>query len=260
MGNRKVSMEGILLQYLHDVWVNWFDHVKDGCDVYHYYEWNKSDTFEVLEQVPVLAVSEPLYTYIENDLAALPDELIEAVEQQTFIRKGYRRVRIDYVAIVTDGRDIIAFHTEGGLVPQKKSRLIPRQEQEVYRLFPTLEQNTFSLPSNYDKKESVLNRNTLGLTRRERRLRQTLLRAMERLKETDNVSEIIYWFSEWDSQRAQTFSRDVPIEVLWKQLYEEVEVGWTKKHEQFCNEIVKVDAHLESEWQRLQEERKNKLH
>jgi len=253
-------LEGIHLQYLHDVWVNWFEDEKDGSAVYHYHEWNKSDSFEVLEQVPVLSVSETLYSYIENELAPLPNDLIEMVEQETFIRKGYRRVRIDYVAILSDGRDIIAFHTDGGLIPRKKSRLIPRHEQEVYKLIPTLECVDFPLPVKYDRNEFRINRNTLGLTRRERRLRQTLMRAMEQLKETDNVSEMIYWFSEWDSRHARTLSRQVPIEVIWQQLYDEVEVGWTKKHEQFCHEIVRMDASLEAEWQRLQEEQKNKLH
>lgn len=260
MGNRKVCLEGIFLQYLHDVWVNWFEQAKDGRDVYHYHEWHKSDTFEVLEQVPLLFVSDTLYSYIENELSPLPNELIERVEQQTFIRKGYRRIRIDYVGVISDGRDILAFHTDGGMIPQKKSRLIPRQEQDVYKKLPSLERVDFSLPVEFDASKYEFNRNTIGLTRRERRLRQTLLRALERLKQTKNVSEMIYWFSEWDSRRAQTLSRDMPIEMMWQQLYKEVEAGWTKKHEEFCHEIVKVDPSLEAEWQRLQDERKNKLY
>ena len=72
------------MMYLHDVWVNWFEGEENGYNVCHFHEWRKDDSVELLDQVPLLKINPLLYSYIENDLSELPQQLLEDVYQKAF--------------------------------------------------------------------------------------------------------------------------------------------------------------------------------
>lgn len=74
--------------YMHDVWVNWFEGEENGYNVSHYHEWRKNDGIELLDQVPLLYITEDLYNYIENDMFDLPERLLNKICNRAYIRKG----------------------------------------------------------------------------------------------------------------------------------------------------------------------------
>ena len=110
------------MMYLHDVWVNWFEGEENGYSVCHFHEWKKDDPIELLDQVPVLKVTNELYHYIENDLADLPESLLNDVYQKAYLRKNHERIQLDYCFIVTDGLGILAVDTLGYQIPMRKSQ------------------------------------------------------------------------------------------------------------------------------------------
>lgn len=249
--------------YLYDVWVNWFEGEEDGFNVCHYHEWRKTDQIEILEQVPVLYIEEELYDYIENSLYDLPDPLLNLIHKRAYMRKGHTREVLEYAAIVTDGRGILAFDTIGYQIPVRKSRLIPRQEQQVFELCKKAKRRHFPfIEKNEERTDHSMNldrKSIYGLTRRERQLKKLLMIAMEQLKTTNNVSEVLYWLSEWDSHKLAKTSHRASVEEIWHMLYDEVKDGWTEKHEQFCGLLVKGNPFLEKFWELEQVENK-KLH
>lgn len=249
--------------YLYDVWVNWFEGEEDGFNVCHYHEWRKTDQIEILEQVPVLYIEEELYDYIENSLYDLPDPLLNLIHKRAYMRKGHTREVLEYAAIVTDGRGILAFDTIGYQIPVRKSRLIPRQEQQVFELCKKAKRRHFPfIEKNEERTDHSMNldrKSIYGLTRRERQLKKLLMIAMEQLKTTNNVSEVLYWLSEWDSHKIAKTSHRASVEEIWHMLYDEVKDGWTEKHEQFCGLLVKGNPFLEKFWELEQVENK-KLH
>ena len=249
--------------YLYDVWVNWFEGEEDGFNVCHYHEWRKTDQIEILEQVPVLYIEEELYDYIENSLYDLPDPLLNLIHKRAYMRKGHTREVLEYAAIVTDGRGILAFDTIGYQIPVRKSRLIPRQEQQVFELCKKAKRRHFPfVEKNEERTDHSMNldrQSIYGLTRRERQLKKLLMIAMEQLKTTDNVSEVLYWLSEWDSHKLAKTSHRASVEEVWQMLHDEVKDGWTEKHEQFCGLLVKGNPFLEKFWELEQVENK-KLH
>lgn len=235
--------------YLYDVWVNWFEGEEEGYNVCHYHEWRKKDQIEILEQVPVLYISESLYHAIENSLYDLPEDLLNQIYKRAYMRKGHTREVIDYAAIVTDGRGILAFDTVGYTIPVRKSRLIPRQEQQVYELCQKAKPLTFSFTPKFgDEHTSILAMNRkymYGLTRKERQLKKLLMIAMEQLKTTDDRNEILYWLSEWDSNKLAYVTFEAGILDIWQMLYDEIKVGWGKDHERLCAQLVKGNPFLE---------------
>src|SRR5690625_164350 len=252
------------MKYLYDVWVNWFEGEEYGFNVYQYHEWRKNDQIDILEQVPVIYITEALYDYIENSLHDLPEELLEKIYKRAYVRKGVSRRVLDYACIISDGRKILAVNTVGYHIPLQKSRLIPRQERQVLEYCEETEPNYIpftkieedSAYTLYKLKEHQI----FGLTRREKQLKKLLLIALDKLKQTDNRNEVLYWLAEWDVQMVQTVSTGATIEDVWNILFEAVQVGWHEAHERLCAQIVKGNPFLEKYWEVENEHSHNPSH
>lgn len=250
--------------YLYDVWVNWFEGEEEGYNVCDYHEWRKKDQIEILEQVPVLYISDRLYNYIENNLYDLPSPLLDQIYKRAYMRKGHTREVLEYACIVTDGRGILAFDTIGYNIPVKKSRLIPRQEQQVFELCKKTKQINYPFTPKYDEEqESILQIDKdymYGLTRRERQLKKLLMIAMEQLRTTDNVNEMLYWLSEWNNNKMTYVTYQLSIKEIWQILYDDIKQGWSKSHERLCEQLVRGNPFLEKFWEVEHVENKNKSH
>ncbi|WP_339149632.1 MULTISPECIES: YjbA family protein [unclassified Sutcliffiella] len=239
--------------YLHDVWVNWFEGEENGYNVCHFHEWRKDDSVELLDQVPLLKVDSVLFNYIENDLQELPPSLLEDIFQKSYIRKNHERIQLDYCFVVTDGQGILAVDTIGYNIPIRKSRLIPRQEQLVYDMVENhdAEKYSFSPTSKSQKDYHILSPSPEimhGLTRKERQLKQLLFMAMDQLRSTCNVAQIRYWYTEWNPIHYREI-QSMSFEEVWSQLIEEIRDGWSEKHQDFCEHLVKGQPFFEKLWE-----------
>ncbi|MFD1017854.1 YjbA family protein [Thalassobacillus hwangdonensis] len=238
--------------YMHDVWVNWFEGEENGYNVCHFHEWRKEDGIELLDQAPLLLVSEELYQYIENDLQDLPISLLESIHRRAYLRKNQERKTLDYAAIVTNGETVIAFDTLGYTLPVRKSRLIPRQERLALEMVDGQKVSTFEWNVDMTDKEhhilSLSPEQMLGLTRKERQLKQLLMMALDQLKQTDNLQEIRYWLTEWDPSE---YSRicELSMEESWQRLYDGTTVGWGREHEELCGKLIKGQPFFEKIWE-----------
>ncbi|HEY2421515.1 MAG TPA: YjbA family protein [Neobacillus sp.] len=238
--------------YLHDVWVNWFEGEENGYNVCCFHEWRKDDGVELLDQVPLVKIEPLLFNYIENDLSELPQQLLDDIFQKAYLRKNHERVQLDYCFVVTDGVGILAIDTIGYTIPIRKSRLIPRQEQLVYEMISTHECQKYHFYHQNEIKdfhilspEPVLMR---GLTRKERQLKQLLFMALDQLHSSKNEAEVRYWFTEWCPER-YAMIQELNFESAWEQLFEETKYGWSKRHENFCENLIKGQPFFEKLWE-----------
>ncbi|WP_066071156.1 YjbA family protein [Neobacillus soli] len=238
--------------YLHDVWVNWFEGEENGYNICHFHEWRKDDGVELLDQVPLLKVEPILFNYIENDLSEVPQQLLDDIYQKAYLRKNHERVQLDYCFVVTDGTGILAVDTIGYNIPIRKSRLIPRQEQLVYEMIAQHEANKYHFyeqPKTKDfhilSPEPELMR---GLTRKERQLKQLLFMALDQLLSSNNEAEVRYWFTEWCPEDYSSIL-ELNFEDAWEQLFEETKYGWSKRHETFCENLIKGQPFFEKLWE-----------
>lgn len=245
--------------YMHDVWVNWFEGEENGYDVSYFHEWRKTDHIELLDQVPLLYISQAAYEYIANDMQELPEILLENIYRRGFLRKGQKRTALDYVCIITDGRDMIVFDTIGYHIPIRKSRLIPRQEQIVYNMVKKAKQQKFEIPiRNYKKEYHILSLEPelmMGLTRRERQLKKLLMIAIDQVWTSNQLEELRYWLTEWDPKQ-YPFIRFMDKERVWATLYNGIKVGWTSRHEDMGLKLIKGQSFLEKIWNLESEEEK----
>lgn len=241
------------MKYLYDVWVNWFEGEEYGYNVCAYHEWRKTDKIDILEQVPILYITEAFYDYIENSLYDLPEDFLDKIHKRSYVRKGMSRRVLDYACIVTDSKRIIAMNTLGYQIPFQKSRLVPRQERQVLELCPQMEKEYFKFTK---KTEEDMQRPLaidecymIGLTRRERQLKKLFMLALDKLSVTDNREEIVYWVGEWSQEMVDAMPSHATIGEVWQALYEEVKVGWSKAHESLCAQMIKGNSFLEKCWE-----------
>jgi hypothetical protein len=248
--------------YLHDVWVNWFEGEENGYNVCHFHEWRKDDGVELLDQVPLIKVETTLFHYIENDLMELPEQLMNDVFQKAYLRKNHERIQLDYCFVVTDGIGILAVDTIGYNIPIRKSRLIPRQEQLVYDMVSDQETSPYKfnkMHTNTYKEHHILSPSPhlmSGLTRKERQLKQLLFMVLDQLYTSKNAAEIRYWYTDWDPAKYKEI-QEMDFEVAWNQLLEEVQYGWSERHVQLCENLVKGQPFFEKLWELEHETRVN---
>ena len=238
--------------YLHDVWVNWFEGEENGYNVCHFHEWRKDDAVELLDQVPLIKIDAKLFHYIENDLAELPQRLLDDISQKAFLRKNHERVQLDYCFVVSDGVGILAVDTIGYNIPIRKSRLIPRQEQLAYEMLENQDPVHYAMKKNNVLKDfhilspspELMN----GLTRKERQLKQLMFMALDQLYSSENVAEVRYWYTEWSPENYAAI-QEMELEHAWHQLFEQCKYGWTDKHAQFCENLIKGQPFFEKLWE-----------
>ncbi|MEQ6375488.1 YjbA family protein [Bacillaceae bacterium S4-13-58] len=244
--------------YLHDVWVNWFEGEENGYNVCHFHEWRKEDGIELLDQVPLLYVKPELFSYIENDLQDLPHSLLKHVHKKGYLRKNQERIPLDYAFVMTNGKEVMAVDTMGYHLPVRKSRLIPRQERLVYEMIDGMDPESFDFDQHQFNKEyhllSLEPSSMVGLTRKERQLKQLLMMTLDQLHQSGNISEIRYWLTEWDpSQYSRIMEMDQ--EEAWNLLYYGVIEGWSRAHEDLCEKMVKGQPFFEKMWELEQGDR-----
>lgn len=239
--------------FVNDVWVNWFEGEENGYNICHFHEWRKDDVIELLEQVPLLKVTETLFCSIENNLAEIPRQILNDVFQKAYLRKNNDKITLDYCFIITDGKNILAVDTVGYEIPLRKSRLIPRQEQIVFELVESIE------PLNYKENEGTKEYHILsphpnlmhGLTRRERNLKQLLFIALDQLYISGNTAKIRYWYTEWQPEKYDEI-QSLSFEIVWKKLFKEVQHSWSMRHEVLCEKIIKGQPFFEQLWKKEQ--------
>lgn len=237
--------------YLHDVWVNWFEGEENSYNICYYHEWRKSDPIKLIDQMPLLYIGSQLYHYIANDLHELPEKLLDRIYQKSFRRERHIRKPIDFAAVITDGKDMMAFDTIGYELPIRKSRLIPRQEQIVFQTTKRMKRQSFSLPVEHYKKQyhllSLRPSLVLGLTRRERNLKRILMMGLDQLRAMGHPEALRYWLTEWDPKRYERHKSKTK-EELWKALYDGTKYSWSRKHVKFGEKLIRGYPFLQQLW------------
>ncbi|WP_188207136.1 DUF3603 family protein [Alkalibacillus aidingensis] len=249
------------MMYVHDIWVNWFEGEENGYNVCHFHEWRKNDSIELLDQVPVVYVTEALFDYIENDMQDLPQELLDSVYKRAYLKKQHKRISLDYAFVATDGKQVLVVDTLGYEIPVRKSRVIPRQERLVIDLISHKRPMDYSYkPKSEGKTHHILSLNPeymVGLTRKERQLKHLLMLMLDQLQQSGRIDELRYWLTEWRPENYEEI-QSMTFEEGFNWLLEEAKVGWSQKHDDICAKMAKGQPFFERLWE-MEQQKKNVL-
>jgi Protein of unknown function (DUF3603) len=235
--------------YLHDVWANWFESEENGYNVCEFHEWRKTDTVELIDQVPLLKVNTRLFNYILDNLDEIPQEILDAVFQKGFYRKNHERVMCDYMFVITDGKDTLAVDTIGYIIPVRKSRLVPRQHELALEMVNDGRKNDFTITKKEIKKEKEYNilslhpKNMYGLTRKEKQLKQLLMMGLDQVYKSENLDKMKYFYCVFENVKFSSL-KDLSLDELFDLFYSKLENGWSKESEELCKIIVSTEPYL----------------
>ena len=235
--------------YIHDVWVNFTHGFGKGYTVPAFHEWRKTDNVELLDQTPLLFLTDELYASIEDDCEVLPTELLEAIENKSYVRKNAERLQVQYMVVVTDGKRHMAIKADDAGVPVNKSRLIPRQEQLVIEMITTTSAHGYGfVPTEESNEEPTLDEmivnldpvHMYGLTRREREMKTILMDCVYRLSCSTNLNEVRYWYTElFPGMMIDITTENWSIEDMVADIFDHLSEGWDEQHEDFGVKITK---------------------
>ncbi|WP_026690197.1 YjbA family protein [Alteribacter aurantiacus] len=239
--------------HLRDVWVNWFEGEENGYNVCEFFEWRKEDRIELLDQAVIIKLSEDLFDYIENSLQELPEELLADVHQQSYVRKNSQRLELDYCFVATDGDRCLVVDTMGYHTPVRKSRMVPRQEGQVLELVKDEPMRQYFMGyynGEPEKEYHILSPDPSfmhGLIRRERQVKQILFMALDQLYAEATLAELRYWYTEWAPEK-YAFIQNCSFDECWEGLFEDIKEGWSKKHDDYCQAMIKGQPFFEKLW------------
>ncbi|MDG5789144.1 YjbA family protein [Evansella sp. AB-P1] len=238
--------------HMRDVWVNWFEGEENGYNVCEFFEWRKEDRIELLDQVAVVKMYENLFDYIENSLQELPEELLADVYKQSYVRRKSQREELEYCFVATDGKRSIVIDTIGYHTPVRKSRLVPRQEEQLLNLVESEQPREYYMDYlDCEKEYHILSpdpRLMNGLIRKERLLKQLLFMVMDQLYHDAELPELRYWYTEWSPDKYSEIQA-MNFDEVWNSLFEEIKHGWSKKHEDYCFTMIKGQPFFEKLWE-----------
>lgn len=230
------------MEFMNDVWVNWCEDESRGYNVYQFHEWRKHDYIEVLDETPILLIDSELLSYIENNLNPVPLNLLDVIEDKTYIRKNNLRKRIKYACILTDGKRVLVVNTRSNQLPHRKSRLIPRQEKLVLDKSASMEVEKFEYRQ-IKKKENMFtdvpNEYMLGLNRRERALKELLFYIFEQLKHEKNIHKLIYYYLEFKHADIDELYK-LSCEEVFTIFFSDIKMGWTENHHNLLLKLIKL--------------------
>ncbi|RKL67740.1 hypothetical protein CR203_10365 [Salipaludibacillus neizhouensis] len=247
--------------HMRDVWVNWFEGEENSYNVSEFFEWKKHDRIELIDQIVVVKVHSNLIEYIENTLQELPEGLLSDVYKQSYLRQKSERKPTEYCFIATDGSRAIIVDTIGYHTPIRKSRMVPRQEEQLRLLVEDLPFQDYHMDYLDCEKEyhllspepQLMN----GLVRREKQLKQLLFMALDQLYEEAELAELRYWYTEWIPAKYADIQL-MGFDDVWTSLFNDVKSGWSPRHEEFCHALIKGQPFFEKLWALQNEEETTK--
>lgn len=249
--------------YVHDVWVNWFYGSFKSFEIPELHEWWSSDDVEIFDTMPVVYVTEATLDSVQDSMEELPVEVLDLVRKRAVKRgKWGAKEGIEYAMILTDGTRSLAVDTEGTAIPQRKSKLIPRQDKLIIELIKDKQVDLEPFSWNYlaervepdyilsvsDRIINVRQESMIGLTRRERELKRNLFEYLFELSISDSDIEVFYWYTELFPDRKDVSKSR---EEMVTEMFEELEIGWNEKHEKFGESFSRSSPYYYDAWREL---------
>ncbi|SFE73176.1 DUF3603 family protein [Alteribacillus iranensis] len=244
---------------IRDVWINWFEGEENGYNVCPFQEWTSEDRIEVLEQAEIVKVTERLFDFIENRMEDIPEELLHEVYQKSVLRKNMTKITLDYCFVMFDGERALAIDTLGYQTPIRKSRLTTKQERLTKEIMESHSEKKKCFDLSFDpppKEYHILSphpKYMVGLTRKERQLKQLLFMALDQLQTSGTSAETRYWYTEWNPAGYEEVQMNEKEEV-WDRLFDEVKHGWSDSHYDLCQKMIKGQPFFEKIWNMHHEE------
>lgn len=236
-----------MFYYVSDVWVNFVDGAMKGYEVPEAHEWRNSDPITLIDMLAVLKVKEGFFDYVETGMNELPQDLLETVKNESELRDHTGDWVENSVFGITDGKRVLVVDPGESNTPGKKSRVIHKQGIWIIREtedWDTMKFEYEPVEEDMDDLTSPPSLLMIGLNRKERELKKTLIEALLLSFHDENLDRIKYWYGEWNYEGRDSVE-GLDYKELFTLLFNEISaLGWNDNHMKLLNTISKYNKDL----------------
>ena len=181
--------------YTYDILLNW----TKNLHLIEFFEWNLEDDLEHIKKIPIFRVSDEAIKDLLTSKIKIDISFLSKIKNKA---EGYFHNDIDiidYAVIVANNKKAIALELNNKGEVLYKSAMLLDEEEEVLDIVEELEK--------IDLKYEVLDRSKeeLYLTRREKEIKDFLLKELKKIKSNKEISKLNYLYEEFFSKENLDF-------------------------------------------------------
>ena len=185
--------------YTYDILLNWTKNLQ----LIEFYEWNLEDDLEHIKKIPIFRVSDKVIKDLLTSKLKIDISFLSKIKNKA---EGYFHNDIDiidYAVIVSNNKKAIALELNNKGEVLYKSAMLLDEEEEVLDIVEELEK--------IDLKYEVLDRSKeeLYLTRREKEIKDFLLKELKKIKSNKEISKLNYLYEEFFSKDNLDFATKI---------------------------------------------------
>ena len=171
------------MNYYYDIILNWKED-----RAYDFYEWNDYDYLELIKKIPLIKIKHKTFLDFVTNNIKVEESFLEMIKDKTLISDKKNFKKIEYAALFTDTKNVIAieFNKEGLSIA--RSNLLVDDELNVLELIYGLKEANI----NYEVVSTISNDNTLRQVNEAKKLILLEMNNLYQNKEKDKLKYLYY--------------------------------------------------------------------
>lgn len=212
------------MNYYYDIILNWNEE-----EIYNFFEWNDTDSLELIKRIPLIKVKHKTFLDFIDSKVKVETSFLDSIYNKTLISSKKEMKKLEYAALFTDGKSVIAieFNKEG--ISLNYSVLLIDDELNT-------------LESLYNIKETEISYEILTKLKRNKELRQVRdakrLIALEvsNLYQNKEIAKLKYLFYEYKKEKSDD------IKIIYETLMNDLKKNLSKEILNLYD-IIKLSYH-----------------
>lgn len=199
------------MNYIYDILINL------QRKLYDFYEWNISDDITHVRKTPIFKVKTEQLLDLRSNKVVLDSNLLKRINNRTEIFTNHNVKVMRYVALFSDGNDVIVIEFDDKGEKIRSSKLLVDEEIEVLEVVDNIDLSEI----NYQILESE--NNNQSRTRKENKIYDYIIRQLTK----ENYIKLKYLYYDCFEKEEDDINKiisDIKYELdnNWKNIYEQV--------------------------------------
>lgn len=171
------------MNYYYDIILNW-----NELRAYDFYEWNDFDSLELIKKIPLIKIKHKTFLDLVTHNVKIDVSFLEIIKDKTLVSDKKDLKRIEYAALFTDTKNVIAieFNEKGESI--SRSKLLVDDELNVLEVIYGFKDTNID----YEIRELLSTENTLRQEKDAKRLIQVEIKNLYQNKEIDKLKYLYY--------------------------------------------------------------------
>lgn len=195
------------MSYYYDIILNWSEN-----DAYNFYEWNDTDYLELVKKIPIFKIKHKAFLDISVNNVKVNEEFLDLIKDRTLISGKNIINKINYAALFTDGKNVLAVEFNSKGISTNRSKLLIDDELNVLEVAYSLKESLFI----YDVLENIKINKVL---RQEEEATRIIFLEINNLYKSKKIAKLRYLYYEYKKEKLED------IEIIYQNIIDDLKNG-----------------------------------